>query len=461
MEYKYKLVVFDIECDGIDATKIHCLSYSYLDDEGEYVRGTLTEVDTIPDFLSQFKYVVGHNIVRYDLPVIERLVGGSINYKRCIDTLGLSWWLFPDRSKHGLAHWGSDLGIAKPVVDDWEDQPLEVYINRCEEDVKINEKLFFKVIIPKLNGIYGGDVETIRRATEYASFKMWCLKLQEDRPLRLDIERTEKILARFESIIEEKRGKLIQVMPKVPKMGVKVCPANTHTKSGNHTKLYDKWLNFLAENNIPQDHEEPVNYVKSYEEPNPNSTKQIKDWLTSLGWKPATFKYDKYPDGSLRKIPQINDNGTLCSSITVLSEKFEVIKELEGYSMIKSRSAVLKGFLRDVDRGGYIKASAHGFTNTMRLKHSILVNLPGVSGVNDAADGLWIRGCLVAEEGQELCGADISGLESATGDHYISEFDLPYVQEKRTEGYDPHLDIALVAGLLTEDEVEFYKWYKK
>lgn len=457
MEYKYKLVVFDIECDDVVATKIHCLSYSYTDDKGENIRGTLTNVDAIPDFLSQFKYIVGHNIVRYDVPVIEDLVGGSVNYKRCIDTLGLSWWLFPDRDKHGLAYWGADLGVAKPEVEDWKGQPLEVYVHRCEEDVRITEKLFFKNIIPKLNAIYGGDVETIRRATEYVSFKMWCLKLQEDRPLQLNIERTEKILARFEEIVEEKREKLIEVMPKVPKMGIKVRPKKTHTNTGSHTKLYDKWLNFLAENSLPEDHMEPVNYVKGYEEPNPNSTKQKKDWLFSLGWKPATFKYDKYPDGSMREIPQINDNGKLCSSIIMLAEKYEVLKELEGYSMIKSRASVLKGFLRDVDREGYIKASAHGFTNTMRLKHSILVNLPGVSGKNDAADGLWVRGCLVAEEGQELCGADISSLEDSTKQHYMYPHDPEYVKEMQKGDYDPHIAIGMFANLITSEEAQFFK----
>ncbi len=68
-----------------------------------------------------------------------------MNYKRWIDTLALSWYLFPERQKHGLADWGVDLGIPKPKVDDWQNLSYEEYKHRCEEDTKINWKLWKKL----------------------------------------------------------------------------------------------------------------------------------------------------------------------------------------------------------------------------------------------------------------------------------------------------------------------------
>ena len=44
--------------------------------------------------------------------------------------------------QHGLKAFGVRLGILKPEVEDWVNQPIEVYLHRCEEDVKINEATY-------------------------------------------------------------------------------------------------------------------------------------------------------------------------------------------------------------------------------------------------------------------------------------------------------------------------------
>ena len=60
-----------------------------------------------------------------------------------------------------------------------------------------------------------------------------------------------------------------------------------------------------------------------------------------------------------------------------------------------------------------------------------------------------------------MIGSDVSGLESATSQHYIYNYDPDYVREMRSEDYDPHTDIAVLAGLMTEDEEKFFKWFDK
>jgi len=130
---------------------------------------------------------------------------------------------------------------------------------------------------------------------------------------------------------------------------------------------------------------------------------------------------------------------------------------LDGLSVISHRISILKGFLSAVDEEGYVQAQVQGLTNTLRWKHKVCVNLPGI----DKPYGDDIRGCLICPEGYVLVGSDMSSLEDRTKQHYMWDFDPDYVKEMMTDDFDPHLGLAEFAGALTKEEVEFYKWYKQ
>ena len=76
------MIVFDIETDGLNPSKIHCLSYT--SDGVEH--NTLTDYEDMRQLLSNQKGLIGHNIVRYDVPVLERILGIKIK-ARLYDTL--------------------------------------------------------------------------------------------------------------------------------------------------------------------------------------------------------------------------------------------------------------------------------------------------------------------------------------------------------------------------------------
>jgi len=103
MEY----IIFDIETDGLDATKIYCMSYRTSKSDIVY---TTTNTKQIPRIINSFPFCIGHNIVRYDIPTIERLTGTKIVSKP-LDTLAMSWYLFPHLSQHNLEYWGKMLKI--------------------------------------------------------------------------------------------------------------------------------------------------------------------------------------------------------------------------------------------------------------------------------------------------------------------------------------------------------------
>src|SRR5688572_21962224 len=100
--------IFDIETDDLDAKKIHCLCATRY---RKGIKSTLSLTDyasMIAFFEEEEKFggiLVGHNIARFDIPVVKRLLSILINV-RLIDTLATSWYLFPFRPKHDLDGWG-------------------------------------------------------------------------------------------------------------------------------------------------------------------------------------------------------------------------------------------------------------------------------------------------------------------------------------------------------------------
>ena len=51
----------------------------------------------------------------------------------------------------------------------------------------------------------------------------------------------------------------------------------------------------------------------------------------------------------------------------------------------------------------------------------------------------------------------MSSLEDTTKQHYMYFFDPEYVTQMRVPGFDPHLDIAVLAGMLTPEQVAQHK----
>ena len=145
------MTVFDIETDGLldELTKVHVLSWST---DGKTVHHT-HDYEEMRQFFATTKVIVGHNIIRFDIPAVEKVLGIKVKC-RPIDTLALSWYLHHDRIKHGLEGYGVDYGVPKPVVKDWKGLTPEEYAHRCSEDVKINARLWRDLQI-KLGKLYG------------------------------------------------------------------------------------------------------------------------------------------------------------------------------------------------------------------------------------------------------------------------------------------------------------------
>lgn len=464
-----KLCVFDIEGNGLDADKIWVMSAAIYS-KGKWRIKSTHDYDEMRSFFLGCDTLVGHNIIRWDIPTIERILDIKIT-ARLIDTLPLSWYLEPYKFVHGLDDWGKHFGVPKPKIEDGEwlgALPHETHMeflakmkHRCQEDVKINCKLWDKQV-KDLHNLYDGDVDETNRLIDYLMFKMDCAKEAEQSRWRLDVERATRVLGELERIKEEKETALKKAMPPVPVKRTKSKPKVFRKKDGSLSVAAVKWLELLEAEGLPETHEEPVTYIAQYKEPNPSSPSQIKDWLYSLGWKPETFKYDREFDESIRrwvqvKKPQVRDEvrgeKVLCRSVKKLFDKEPALEVMEGLSVINHRIGIFKGYLKNCSEDGYLEARVSGFTNTLRFKHSVIVNLPSVK----KPFGEDIRGCLMARDGYELVGSDMSSLEDRTKQHFIWDFDPEYVKQMMTDDFDPHLDLAVLAGFLTEEEAQQHK----
>lgn len=513
-----KATVADIESDGLldEATKIHVLSYNMLGKVGD-LSGE-KESERIKKFFQHHidskTPIVMHNGITYDVPLVEKILGIDLSSLMLIDSLSLSWYLNTDRQLHGLDSFFEDYGIAKPKIDDWENLTYEEYAHRCREDVKINTALWedFKERLTDIYSIVKRCVDSglvdgkrmsvdeicyidqykqsssvdeyIDRILTFLMFKADCARLKEETKFKVGVEKLDNLIESLGKTIEEAKTELEGVMPPVPQYTEKKRPAKPYKKNGELSVSGLSWKETLARvgekdssGNVVVEliDVDTLRILKGYEPPNVNGHQQIKDFLFSKGWKPRNFKFVKdekaqqeWADSGFRPhlkpkpraIPQISIDGDdgkeLCPSVLELAERVPEIMSYAKYTTIKHRLDMCKGFKESLREGGYLCARVGGYTNTLREKHRELVNLPSVK----KPYGKDIRGLLEAESGRVLLGSDMSSLEDRVKMHFMLPYDPEYVAAMSEKGFDPHLAIAVTAGLMTEEELKEYKYLK-
>ena len=172
-------IIFDLEANGLlnNATHIHCIVLNYgkqnqfdsYNDESPG-KGMSSPVVRAVQHLEMADYIIGHNIVGFDLPLIKSIYNWFNPTGIIIDTLLLSRLYHPNLlsidkqhawkhmplqlyGRHSLESYGYRLGEYKGNFSqstDWQDwsQEMEDY---CVQDVKVTTKLW-NHFLPYLNG---------------------------------------------------------------------------------------------------------------------------------------------------------------------------------------------------------------------------------------------------------------------------------------------------------------------
>ncbi len=122
-------VVFDIEADNLysTVTKLHCIALKRIGIDKDVLLFDRENIKEGICILKSADRLIGHNIIQYDIPVIEKLYDIKLT-TNVLDTINLSMICFPEYKQHGLEHWGQRLGFEKfnPVTGDIDDCYLYV-----------------------------------------------------------------------------------------------------------------------------------------------------------------------------------------------------------------------------------------------------------------------------------------------------------------------------------------------
>ena len=159
------MLIFDLETNGLyfDCSKIHCLVIH--DTETDQIleyndTGNSEPLSRGIQRLEDADCIVGHNVIGYDIPVIQKLYPWFNYAGDVIDTLLLSrlyhpnileidqrrkWKQMPLQlyGRHNLESYGYRLGVYKGCfgkTTDWQDWSQEMQ-DYCVQDVKVTTKL--------------------------------------------------------------------------------------------------------------------------------------------------------------------------------------------------------------------------------------------------------------------------------------------------------------------------------
>lgn len=462
------VLIGDIETTGFIEdmqgleSDLHVLGIAYVGADNKWVIKTTNKKEDVKKvFENPNNTIVGHNFFMFDIPALEKIFKGINIQATILDSLLIAWYIEPNRikegKKYGLGDYGKQFNVSKPEIESWTDLTYEEYVNRVTEDVKINTLTWLEHL-RMLRDLYEQDDERIKSLLKFLMTKGKVYKMHQDNPLTLNIEQCEKNLLLFDEMIKERVDKLIQVMPKIPIKATRKKPKTLYKANGDPSVAGLKWLTLLEGCNLSIDYEGEITEIINYENPNPQSPTQVKDWLFSLGWIPLIFKDSVNTKGEVNKVPQTKDKDkNLCKSIVKLAEQIPEIKELTDLSLLQHRRGYFVGFLRDKIRDDKIVADIGGFTNTLRIRHRTLVNLIKPS----APYGEYVRSLLKPQEGYVMIGSDVGALESVTRNNFVYDIDRAFVEAQAHPFYDPHLEICEIAGMMTSAEVFFYKWWKE
>jgi hypothetical protein len=453
--------VVDIEADGLldTATKIHILGLGY-ENNGVWNIKTTNKYAEIKKVFESDCYIVGHNINEYDKELVKQIIPDVDIKAEFIDTLLLSYILYPKRYEHSVESYAKDFNTSKVKVeaDQWAAGDFELMSKRVKKDVELHIKIFEK-FYRLLRELYGENDKTIAFFIKTLNFMSTVFILQSKNPFTLDVNNALKNKEALEGLIKERSDLLEPYFPLIPIKSKKKKPTQVYKKNGEYTKKYADWLQFLKDQNLPEDTEGEVEYVSGYKASNPTSIPQQKDLLFSIGWEPCIFtKSISSVTGEESKVPQIKDKDkNLAPSVKKLIKDYPWVAHLEDLSVIEHRLGYVKSFLSS-HKNGKIIAPYSKFTVSMRVAHKKpIVNLPSVS----APYGEYVRPLLTCDDGYILCGSDISSLENYIAANLTYKYKPEILEQLNDPDYDSHIEMAVFSGLMTQEDADFFIENKK
>ena len=416
-------LIFDIETDGLDATKIWCIVCQDIESSKIY-KFSPDKLNEGVRFLESASCLIGHNIMGFDIPVLEKLTDINLENINFIDTLILSRLFNPVREAgHSLDVWGKKLQYPKLDFKEFEEYTSEM-LTYCVNDVRLNGVVYDYLLKE------GREFSKDSIDLEHSVFKI--TKQQELNGFKFNhIEASifvaslrEQVTVLEDEVHSTFKPKLVdvkRVIPKLKKDGML-------SKQGLTASEYIKRK--VAKDTRPFMRQE----LKDF---NLSSRQQIGAYLKDFGWEPTKFTPTGQPivdEGSLSKIDNIPE-----------------AKLILEYLLLQKRIVQTESWISSLKEDGRV----HGYvipngtiTGRMTHRNPNMAQVPSVS----SPYGKECRSFWEVETGYKLVGVDASQLELRLLAHYMNDEDYIY---EITKG-DIHTYNQKLAGLKSRDEAKVF-----
>jgi len=386
------LIYLDLESDGLNPTRIWCVVTR---ENG--VNQIHTSPETLSEALRSSVSVVGHNLIGYDLPVLNRLWGLSVASERIIDTLVLSRLADPSKSGgHSLRNWGNELGFPKGDHNDWTCLSADM-IKYCIRDVELTEAVHQKLT---------KDMECFSSVSLDLEHQVqFITNQQEKNGWTLDQQLAHELCATFKERMNVIEDDLQSKFPPI-----------VHERYSEKTgrRLKDKVETF-----------------------NVGSRQQIAKRLGELGavFGKTTEKGNPIVDESVLETIDLPE-----------------AKAVSEYLMLQKRYAQVHSWLDHVNEDtGRVQGrviSNGAVTGRMTHQNPNMAQIPASS----KPYGKECRSCWTVPSGTKLVGFDASGLELRMLAHYMDDKEFTNVLLRE----DVHTRNQMAAGLANRDQAKTF-----
>lgn len=398
-------VVCDIETSGLDtaACSLWCVVCYDIDTDEVFTfsEGTLKDFQ---EFSKSVSLWIGHNILAFDAPVINRVCRAGITVDSILDTLIMGRLVDPMiQGGHGLEAWGKRLGFPKQDFNDWS-KFTPAMLEYCINDVKLTVKLYH-YLKERLVGFSNYSVEL-----EHAVGHI--LNKQRKRGWYLDQKKVEEYL----QILTTKRDDILNNMdtyfpPRLVPVASNFMPRRT--KSGG---FYAADMNKLAK------YEKHDNGDGTYElferqQFNMSSPKQIVERMNEAGWKPYIMTKGGAPSCCEENFATLPEGAA------------EGAKKLVDCKIYHNRITVLNHWKDNLNlETGRVHGTVIGTgTITHRMAHHSpqMANIPAIRrNADKTLVQNWateLRGCWTVSDPTRYCmvGTDIAGIQLCILAHYL------------------------------------------
>lgn len=418
------LCTLDIETDGLKPTKIWVVVVKIR--EAVHV---CTTPEQLRNCTGGVSVLVGHNILGYDLPALEKLWDWSFKGK-VIDTLILSKYLCSGREEgHSLDSWGQELGFPKGEHSEYS-QLSDEMISYCKNDVELSYKLFCYLwkIVSK------GDIEALDCEHQVAKI---CEKMSVD-GFAFDIKKATDLrntlnieVIRLEEDFQKSFPPTVEQRPR----SIKITPYNP----ASPVQVIDKlWEAEWRPSNKTDGH-------KKYK----GHDKKKKDRFKRYGWKLDETNLSSLPHDCDPVYRNVVRYLLLISRVRRLDEWIglynEDTKAIHG--RFDNLGTWTHRFIHSAPNMGNVAAE-----KSIKYKGEELSSI--ASSLGRKMRELWI----IHEDADWLVGTDAEGIQLRVFAHYINDpvFTAALITGNKEQGTDVHSLNQKTLGRGTRDTAKTF-----